>query len=103
MTWDGLGGKGGVDFRARMFAPGVGIPEDPATGSAAAAMAGDLASRDGPAAGTLRWVIEQGVEMGRPSRLHVSCDRSAGRVSAVRVGGSSVMVAEGHLVVSTQR
>jgi trans-2,3-dihydro-3-hydroxyanthranilate isomerase len=96
-------GRGGVDFRARMFAPGVGIPEDPATGSAAAAMAGYLASRDGPEAETLRWVIEQGVEMGRPSRLHVSCDRSAGRVSAVRVGGSSVMVAEGHLAVPTQR
>lgn len=93
------GGAEGVDFRARMFAPGVGIAEDPATGSAAAAFAGYLAGRDGPDAGTLRWVVEQGVEMGRPSRLHVTCERAGGRVSAVRVGGSSVLVSEGRLML----
>jgi trans-2,3-dihydro-3-hydroxyanthranilate isomerase len=89
----------GLDFRARMFAPGVGIPEDPATGSAAAALAGYLAGDSGPETGTLRWVVAQGVEMGRPSRLHVACDRSGGRISAVRVGGTSVLVAEGRLMV----
>ena len=91
------GGGRGVDFRARMFAPGFGITEDPATGSAAAALAGYLAATGGAERGTLRWVIEQGVEMGRPSRLHVECDRSDGRIVAVRVGGSSVLVAEGRL------
>ena len=95
------GGQRGVDFRARMFAPGIGIPEDPATGSAAAAMAGYLGATGGPESGTLRWVIEQGVEMGRPSRLHVTCERSGGRISAVRVGGTSVLVAEGRLLVPT--
>jgi trans-2,3-dihydro-3-hydroxyanthranilate isomerase len=93
------GGKDGVDFRARMFAPGVGIPEDPATGSAAAALAGYLAGESGPENGSLRWVIEQGVEMGRPSRLHVTCDRAGGRIAAVRVGGSSVLVSEGRLAI----
>lgn len=92
----------GVDFRARMFAPGIGIPEDPATGSAAAALAGYLAGEAGPEHGTLRWVVAQGVEMGRPSRLHVACDRSGGRISAVRVGGTSVLVAEGRLMAAPQ-
>ena len=91
------GGGRGVDFRARMFAPGLRVFEDPATGSAAAALAGYLAATGGPGTGTLRWVIEQGVEMGRPSRLDVECDRSDGRIVAVRVGGSSVLVAEGRL------
>ena len=93
------GGRDGVDFRARMFAPGVGIPEDPATGSAAAAFAGYLAAKRGPENGTLRWVLEQGVEMGRPSRLHVACDRAGGGITAVRVGGASVLVSEGHLTL----
>ena len=93
------GGNSGVDLRARMFAPGVGIPEDPATGSAAAALAGYLAAERGPENGTVQWVVEQGVEMGRPSRLHVACDRTSNRISAVRVGGSSVLVSEGRLAI----
>lgn len=96
-------GRDGVDFRARMFAPGIGIPEDPATGSAAAALAGYLAAAAGALDETLRWVIEQGVEMGRPSRLHVACERRAGMISAVRVGGSSVLVAEGRLALPAGR
>ncbi len=87
----------GVDIRARMFAPGIGIPEDPATGSAVAALAGYLAAADGAPSGTLRWTIEQGVEMGRPSRLLVTCERSGSHTTAVRVGGQSVLVAEGRL------
>ena len=94
------GGKDGADVRARMFAPGIGIAEDPATGSAAAALAGYLAAAAPPAPGTLRWVVDQGVEMGRPSRLYVECDRGAGgKIEAVRVGGTSVMVSEARLVV----
>jgi trans-2,3-dihydro-3-hydroxyanthranilate isomerase len=53
-----------------------------------------------PENGTLRWVVDQGVEMGRPSRLYVECDRSGERVTAVRVGGSAVMVAEGSLALA---
>ena len=95
----GAGAPDGVDFRARMFAPAFGVPEDPATGSAAAALAGFLARLAAPGNGTLRWVVEQGVEMGRPSRLHLSCDREGGRISAVRVGGASVLVSEGRLAL----
>jgi trans-2,3-dihydro-3-hydroxyanthranilate isomerase len=92
-------GNTGADIRARLFAPEMGIAEDPATGAAAAALAGYLAAPRPPENGTLRWVVDQGVEMGRPSRLYVECDRSGERVTAVRVGGSAVMVAEGSLVL----
>lgn len=81
----------GPEIRARMFAPLMGIPEDPATGSAAAALAGYLAPEH-PADGTLRWTVRQGVEMGRPSAIYVEADVSGGAICAVRVGGSSVMV-----------
>jgi trans-2,3-dihydro-3-hydroxyanthranilate isomerase len=92
--------RDGTDFRARMFAPALGVPEDPATGSAAAALAGYLAGAGAPDSGTLQWVVEQGVEMGRPSRLHITCERAGGRISAVRVGGSSVLVSEGRLALT---
>jgi trans-2,3-dihydro-3-hydroxyanthranilate isomerase len=92
-------GRKGADIRARMFAPAMGIAEDPATGAAAAALAGYLAATRPPGNQALRWVVDQGVEMGRPSRLHVECDRDGERVVAVRVGGSAVMVAEGTLAV----
>ncbi len=88
----------GHDIRARMFAPGFGVPEDPATGSACAALGGYLAARSRQD-GTLRWVVEQGYEMGRPSLIDVEADRSADRITAVRVGGSSVMVCEGKINV----
>jgi trans-2,3-dihydro-3-hydroxyanthranilate isomerase len=92
-------GRNGADIRARMFAPEMGIVEDPATGAAAAALAGYLAATRPPGNGTLRWVVDQGIEMGRPSRMHVECDRDGDRVVAVRLGGSAVMVAEGTLAV----
>lgn len=95
-------GRQGVDIRARMFAPEMGIAEDPATGAAAAALAGYLAATRPPGNGTLRWIVDQGIEMGRPSRLHLECDRKGERVTAVRVGGSAVMVAEGSLAVPSK-
>jgi trans-2,3-dihydro-3-hydroxyanthranilate isomerase len=88
-------GTNGPDVSARMFAPGIGVPEDPATGSAVAALGGYLAARDPRTTGTLRWVVAQGVEMGRPSRLELEVDREAGRITAVRVGGGAVLVSEG--------
>ncbi len=84
------------ELRARMFAPDLGIGEDPATGAAAVALAGALGMEQGED-GTHRWLIHQGVEMGRPSQLHISVDRSGGKVSAVRVGGYAVTVSEGIL------
>lgn len=82
---------------ARMFGPGVQVPEDPATGSAAATLGGYLAARDQRSHGTLRWVVEQGFEMGRPSILEVEVDKSKGDITAVRVGGRSVVVCEGRM------
>jgi trans-2,3-dihydro-3-hydroxyanthranilate isomerase len=87
----------GSDLRARMFAPLEGIPEDPATGSAAAALAGYLGTRAALRDGTLRWVVEQGFEMGRPSLLHVEADKRAGAITDVRVGGASVMMMRGEI------
>lgn len=89
-----------VDLRARMFAPGHGIPEDPATGSAAAALAGHLASRPGLPDGWHRWRIAQGVEMGRPSLIQARVHREGGRVTAVRIGGRAVPVMEGTIEVA---
>ncbi|HUF28544.1 MAG TPA: PhzF family phenazine biosynthesis protein [Gemmatimonadaceae bacterium] len=87
----------GSDIRARMFAPGMSVPEDPATGSACAALAGYLAARDTRRDGILRWVVEQGFEMGRPSILEIEADKSDGTITAIRVAGATVMVAEGTL------
>jgi len=87
------------DIRARMFAPSMNIIEDPATGAAAAAFAGYLAARDGTADGTVSWIIEQGVEMGRPSRLHVDVDKHDGALAAVRIGGSTVIVSQGNFTL----
>lgn len=83
-----------VDIRARVFVPGLSVPEDPATGSANACLAAYLAART-PRDGTLRWSVAQGVEMGRASRLDLEADKAAGDVTAVRVGGASVIVSEG--------
>ena len=85
----------GSHYRARMFAPTIGVPEDPATGSACAGFAGYLADRDKRADGTLQWRVEQGFEMGRPSLLDIEADKKSGAVTAVRVGGNSVMVSKG--------
>lgn len=82
---------GEADFRVRMFAPRMGIAEDPATGAGAAAFAGYLAAHLGPG----EWVLEQGIEMGRPSRLHVQADGD-GRI---RVGGTAVPVASGEIAL----
>ncbi len=87
----------GHHVRARMFAPGIGVPEDPATGSACVALGGYLAARDPRTDGTLRWVVEQGFEMGRPSILEVEADKKAGRTTAARVGGQTVVVCEGEM------
>jgi trans-2,3-dihydro-3-hydroxyanthranilate isomerase len=93
------GEREGSDLHSRMYAPGFGIAEDPATGSAAAALAGYLAARQEQRDGTLRWVLEQGFEMKRPSILDISADVTEGEVTAVRVGGASVIVCEGTMLI----
>ena len=89
----------GSDVRARMYAPGIGVHEDPATGSACVALGGYLADRNPRLDGTLRWIVEQGFEMGRPSILEVEADKKAGKVTAARVGGKTVLVCEGTMTL----
>jgi trans-2,3-dihydro-3-hydroxyanthranilate isomerase len=93
----------GSDIRARMYGPGVAVAEDPATGSACAGLGGYLAARDPRTDGTLRWVVEQGFEMGRPSILEIEVDKTGGAVTAVRVGGASVMISEGTITAGGGR
>ncbi len=81
-------------WHARMYALGFGIAEDPATGSAAAAFAGLLAPLD-----VTEVTIDQGIEMGRPSRMQVTLGRDdAGALTSVQVGGQAVVVGGGRLV-----
>ena len=89
----------GSDLHARVFVPGMSIPEDPATGAAAASLAGYLAAREPAPNGTFRWMMEQGFEMGRPSLLDLEADKREGAVVAVRVGGDAVIVSEGTMAI----
>jgi trans-2,3-dihydro-3-hydroxyanthranilate isomerase len=84
----------GTRWKTRMFAPGDGVPEDPATGSAAGPLALHLA-RHGRIAFGEEIMISQGAEIGRPSTLYARVDGSPDRVEAVEVGGSAVIVARG--------
>jgi len=90
-------GAAGVDYRARMFASGWGIREDPATGSAAAAFAGIVMRFAPPGEGEHTLVIEQGVEMGRPSRIALGLEVENSALRAATIGGSTVLIAEGTL------
>lgn len=84
----------GLRWKTRMFAPGSGVAEDPATGSAAGPLAVHLARH-----GRIDWgdeiEITQGVEIGRASTLFARTEGSAERVERVEVGGSAVVVARG--------
>ena len=84
-------------LRARMFAPLSGILEDPATGSANAALAALLTSLAPGENVDLHYEIEQGVEMGRPSFIHLHMDIEAGAISNARIGGQAVRLATGVL------
>jgi trans-2,3-dihydro-3-hydroxyanthranilate isomerase len=87
-----------AQWRARMFAPSMGIAEDPATGAAACAMAGWLAALAGSGDGIRRHVVHQGVEMGRPSRLELEVVQSGGAATEVRLTGAVAPVGEGWLL-----
>jgi len=94
--------RSGSDLHARMFAPELGVSEDPATGSAVAALGGYLGARDATHDGVRRWVVEQGFEMGRPSILELEVEKQAGRITDVRVGGPTVFVSEGEMEVGSE-
>jgi trans-2,3-dihydro-3-hydroxyanthranilate isomerase len=93
--------RGGVNhvakFHARMFASGMGISEDPATGSAAAALSGAINHFDRLTDGHHPILIEQGLEMGRPSFIHLHMDIEGGAISNARIGGQAVRIATGTL------
>ncbi|HEV8602349.1 MAG TPA: PhzF family phenazine biosynthesis protein [Gaiellaceae bacterium] len=84
----------GTRWKTRMFAPGGGVPEDPATGSAAGPLALHLA-RHGRIGFGEEIEISQGAEVGRPSILYAKVDGSDDELERVEVGGSAVVVARG--------
>ena len=84
----------GRRWKTRMFAPGGGVAEDPATGSAAGPLALHVA-RHGLAPFGEEIEITQGVEIDRPSKLYARVEGSAEKVERVEVGGSAVIVARG--------
>jgi trans-2,3-dihydro-3-hydroxyanthranilate isomerase len=87
-----------LDVHARVFVPGVGVPEDPATGSAAAGLGMSLvASGRLPQGG--RYDIRQGIEMGRPSLLHGRVEATDGRATMCHVSGRVQAVASGEIAV----
>ena len=92
-------GEADWDLQARMYAPGMGVIEDPATGSANCALAAFLAHCDDTPDAHYAWTIAQGIEMGRPSQLNARVDKVGGEITAVRIGGRCVMVAQGELEV----
>jgi trans-2,3-dihydro-3-hydroxyanthranilate isomerase len=89
----------GRAYRARMYGQGLGIVEDPATGSAAAAFAGAVARFESLADGQHTLPIEQGVEMGRPSLITLEVSIAAGRLAGARIGGGALVVCEGRLTI----
>lgn len=91
-------GPGGRLY-ARMFAPALGVEEDPATGSACAALAAVVGERLTAGEGTHAWTIDQGVALGRPSVIDVTATKRGGRVTNVTVGGYTVMVGDGMMNV----
>ncbi len=91
--------ENGVDIRARVYAPVHGVMEDPATGSANAGLANLLASLNGDKDATLHWHVSQGIEMGRPSRLHMTAERRGGKIVEVRVTGGAVVACRGQIDV----
>jgi trans-2,3-dihydro-3-hydroxyanthranilate isomerase len=84
----------GKQFKTRMFGPGLGVAEDPATGSAAGPLAVHLA-RHGRTSFGDRIEIRQGAEIGRPSVLQACAQGSSERIERVLVGGAAVVVATG--------
>jgi trans-2,3-dihydro-3-hydroxyanthranilate isomerase len=87
--------EAGNAFHARMFAPVMGVHEDPATGSAAAAFSGYIAAHGGYKDGEHMVRIEQGYEMGRPSLMELTLKVGGGKLTGASIGGAAVVVMEG--------
>lgn len=90
----------GSAFHARMFAPQLGVPEDPATGAAAVGFAGVVNEFDDLPDGAHKRLIEQGHEMGRPSTIALTLIVEGGRLETARIGGNAVRMVEGIITAS---
>ncbi|MGK7296266.1 MAG: PhzF family phenazine biosynthesis protein [Candidatus Wenzhouxiangella sp. M2_3B_020] len=90
-------GSSDATWHVRMFGPHIGVAEDPATGSAAAGLPAQLLAAGTLAEGSHDWIVEQGVEMGRPSRIRVRFEVSSGAIEALRVAGHAVPMMAGRL------
>jgi trans-2,3-dihydro-3-hydroxyanthranilate isomerase len=84
-----------ASFHARMFAPAMGLTEDPATGSAAIALAGVIHRFDEPPEGLYEGMIEQGLEMGQPCEVFLEFEVENRNIRVVRIGGHAVVMREG--------
>ena len=84
-------------MHARFFAPDDGIPEDPATGSAAGSLSGYLIYHG--ALEKKSFTIEQGDFMNRPSRIRAEVTGKQGLIEKVKIGGQSVIVAKGEMFI----
>ncbi len=91
--------QNGAELYARMFAPALGIEEDPATGSACAALVAAVAERSTGTNSSIRLRVRQGVSMGRPSEIEASAGKIAGVLTSVSVSGATTFVASGVLNV----
>jgi trans-2,3-dihydro-3-hydroxyanthranilate isomerase len=86
------------EWRVRMFAPHWGIAEDPATGGASAAFAAVIAEFEGLSDGTHQHILNQGIEMNRPSRIILDITLEGGALASASIGGSAVSISEGTLL-----
>lgn len=87
------------DYLTRMFSPTAGIPEDPATGSAAAIFAAHLLAAGALPDGTTALILRQGVQMGRASTIGLTVDVAAGHLTAVRIKGTAVPISLGRICI----
>ena len=89
-------------WRVRMYAPALGISEDPATGSAATVLGGYLAQygHSNPLEdGEHHWSVEQGIEIARPSKLAIQTTLNNQQITAIRVGGYSTLMSKGQFLL----
>ena len=90
-----------ADLHCRFMAPALGVVEEPAAGSAAVGIASILAEGEPRDSISTTWRIEQGVEVGRPSKLVVEVEKRLGAVSQIWIGGTTVYVGQGEIEVKT--
>ena len=91
---------GGSTLHSRLFAPFIGVPEDPATGSASGAVGAYLAKHCVIEKDTFDSIkIEQGYEMKRPASIDVQVKQEGTTIKSIRVGGESVTIIQGQLKI----